>query len=341
MSKAVTVAWLAAMLAGPGWSATLADGGTRDGAAVPSDVSSTGLPGGSAVSVTVEPARVKLGEPFDLVIRVRTRQAADVELPSGLDLGPFTELGRSRTREMIEGHPVEVLRLELVTYEKLGELSVPGFRLVCRDEPAEPEESELVVPDSRVEVVSLLAGIEQPEPRDVAGPVAVTVPDHRLLVFAGLLVCWVGCALMLRRRRAGLRPGQRFEDLPPERPAHEIALAKLRAVVDDDLVRQGRVHEYFVRISEGVREYLGNRYGFFALDLTTRELLEELRDRPTPGLDLGLVERMLRDADLVKFARMRPGDEMISRAIDGAYALVESTRIVPLSRTGTGAEMET
>ena len=65
----------------------------------------------------------------------------------------------------------------------------------------------------------------------------------------------------------------------------------------------------------------------YALDLTTRELLEELRDRHTPGLEHGTLAQLLHDADLVKFARLNPSDDACSKAINGAFALVEATRV--------------
>jgi len=79
-------------------------------------------------------------------------------------------------------------------------------------------------------------------------------------------------------------------------------------------------------MTETVREYLGNRYRFYALDLTSRELLEELRDRPTPGLEHAKLQLIFNDADLVKFARNQPTDEISSRSIDGAFALVHATK---------------
>jgi len=110
--------------------------------------------------------------------------------------------------------------------------------------------------------------------------------------------------------------------------AHQIAYEKLHKIVEDDLLKKGRFREYFIRVSETIREYLGNRYGFFAMDLTSRELVDELRDRPTPGLEIGGLKTLLQNADLVKFAKLDPTDEMSSSAIDGAYSLVNATRRV-------------
>jgi hypothetical protein len=109
----------------------------------------------------------------------------------------------------------------------------------------------------------------------------------------------------------------------------------LHRIVEDDLLRQEKFREYFIRVSETVREYLGNRYGFFAMDLTSRELLDELRDRPTPGLEHPRLKELLQNADLVKFAKLQPPDDMSSSAIDNAYSLVNATRRIPEEQEST------
>jgi hypothetical protein len=186
----------------------------------------------------------------------------------------------------------------------------------------------LEVPPAKLKIASMLTGVEKPEPRDIAGPVAVWVDDYRLLVYLGLVLLFVLGAWILRRSRPLGRRERRTVELPPPRLAHQIAYDKLHRIVEDDLLKQGKVREYFIRVSETVREYLGNRYGFFAMDLTSRELVEELRDRPTPGLEISSLKTLLQNSDLVKFAKLEPPDEMSSGAIDGAYSLVNATRRV-------------
>lgn len=299
----------------------------------------------ATASVEVQPAEVKLGEPAEVIIRIRgAASAARYRLPDEPDLGPFVELGRDAQVEQLADKRIQVLRLTLASFEQLGELTLPGMRLQPLPQPSEqadggPDSASgqagdggaqvepLDIPPVQIEVLSLLEGVAEPSPKDVAGPLDVRVPDHRLLVVAGLVVIWLGLGLLLRRHRPPEELPSRLQELPPPRRAHEIARERLQAIVDDDLLRQGRVHEYFTRISETLREYLGNRYGFFALDLTSAELIGELRDRITPGLDVEALTRALSEADLVKFARLEPTDAMCSFAIDSAYAVVEATRL--------------
>ncbi len=276
-----------------------------------------------AVAVEAVPAEVKLGEPFWLEVRVSG--AAPLRLPDRPKLEPFDELSREEKQETREGKKIQLFRLKLANYQALGEQKVPAFELV----PLQADGgagTAVSVPETPVKILSMLEGTENPQPRDISGPVSIWWTDYRPLALLALLLLWLGLAGWLRLRRQEHAPAWLAEPPPPERQAHEIALERLRAVVEEQLLRQGKVQEYFDRVSDVVREYIGNRYGFFALDLTSGELLEDLRDRPTPGLDLAVLRRLLEEADLVKFARVKPGDEMCSRAINGALSIVEATR---------------
>ncbi|MBN2497114.1 MAG: hypothetical protein JXR96_21150 [Deltaproteobacteria bacterium] len=286
-------------------------------------------PDGSAVvSVELDREEVRLGEPFRMTIRLRGPSSGQYTLPPSLDLGPFVELSRERRSEVVGDVSVEVFELKIATYEKVGQVELPAFELVAPpSDGGQPAGEPLEVPAAKIRIASLLEGVDKPEPRDIASPVDIFVDDYRLLVLAGLLLLWLLLGLLAQRARPLSEGRPQVADLPPPRLAHEIALEKLEAIVADDLLRKGQLQEYFVRISETLREYLGNRYGFFALDLTSRELVEELRDRPTPGLDMDLLAQLLAEADMVKFARLVPPDSVCSRAMDGTVAIVEATRI--------------
>jgi hypothetical protein len=272
--------------------------------------------GGTAVSAEFQPQEARLGEAVKLIITAKGEEGAEYRLPEELDLGAFVELGRERKKKGEQN----IFTLKLVVYEEVGEVELPGFQL--------EGEKPLDVPSAKLTIKSMLTGVEKPEPRDIAGPVAVWVSDYRLLVYLGLVLMFVLGAWILKSSRPFGRAEQRLVDLPPPRLAHQIAYDKLHRIVEDDLLKQGKFREYFIRVSETVREYLGNRYGFFAMDLTSRELVDELRDRPTPGLEIAGLKALLQNSDLVKFAKMEPTDEMSSSAIDGAYSLVNATRRV-------------
>jgi hypothetical protein len=137
-------------------------------------------------------------------------------------------------------------------------------------------------------------------------------------LFAGAILTW-----LLRRWMTRPRP---VPPPPPPRPAWEIALERLDEVRHAGLLEQSRFGEYFDRVSDAVRGYLGARYGFDGLESTTDEILAALnRAESTGGLALPEVAKFLQDCDLVKFANMTPSHEECTLALQAGERIVRVT----------------
>jgi hypothetical protein len=133
----------------------------------------------------------------------------------------------------------------------------------------------------------------------------------------GALVAWL-VGRWLRRPRPVPPP-------PPPRPPWEVALEELHDVRHAGLVEAGRHADHFDRVSFAIRRYLGDRYGFDGLESTTRETLSVVR-RVVPKVEpLREIERFLRQADLVKFARLTPTAEQCESALAEAESIVHRT----------------
>jgi hypothetical protein len=112
---------------------------------------------------------------------------------------------------------------------------------------------------------------------------------------------------------------------PPPRPAWELALEALALVRGKRLIEQGLTTQHFAEVSLAVRDYLGRRFGFDGLESTTREILEHLEPmRPEPDL-WQQIERLLRRADLVKFANLTPERAECELVLEDAEQIVRRT----------------
>lgn len=136
-----------------------------------------------------------------------------------------------------------------------------------------------------------------------------------------------GVAAARRRAREGAAPPA----------AHEEALAALRALSSLSLAERGEFDAYFTELSRILRRYIERRFDLHAPTLTTDEFLQ--RARASSAIRAEFVrdlERFLRLADMVKFARHSPPMEEAGRAHDTARAFVEATIPVEAPPTAPG-----
>jgi len=112
---------------------------------------------------------------------------------------------------------------------------------------------------------------------------------------------------------------------PPPRPAWEVALERLDETRHAGLLPTQRFGEFFDRVNDAVREYLGARFGFEGLESTTDETLAKLTRVPHFSLPLPRVATFLQECDLVKFADVTPTLAECERALTDAEYLVRAT----------------
>lgn len=121
-----------------------------------------------------------------------------------------------------------------------------------------------------------------------------------------------------RRRR------ERVEEAPPVPvlPADYVALAELTRIEKLGLLERGEFKKYYTLVVDAVRNYLHGRFGVDAMDRTTEELLYDVGDR---GLRIESLEPLLREADLVKFAKHLPTRGRGEAAMHSAREVVTTT----------------
>jgi hypothetical protein len=143
-----------------------------------------------------------------------------------------------------------------------------------------------------------------------------------LALLVGALVAWL-LGRWMRRAKPAPPP-------PPPRPPWEVALEELEDVRRAELVENQRFAEHFDRVSYIMRKYCGDRYGFDGLESTTREMLGVLKRVVPPIAVLDVMEAFLRQADLVKFARLTPSAEECIEALQRGETIVRRTIPEPI-----------
>jgi hypothetical protein len=267
-------------------------------------------------SAVATPTEVKFGAELRYVITVHHPKGDTYSLPAEVDLTPFqlVSVSKARSDKGDQGTSDFTFKLQMLD---LGEKRIPDVTLLVEGKEGS---RKLVVPGPSVKGISDLP--ENADLRDIHGPVSVWVRSFRSLLIAAAIILLAMLGWFLYRRL-----GQRVQPVaaPVVDPAHVRALRELAGIRAEDLPGKGRKKEMYFRISEIVRRYLGERYAFNAVDLTTPELLASLRKVDASGLDYGEFQRFCEESDLVKFAKFDPNDAECVGALGIAVSFVERT----------------
>ena len=111
------------------------------------------------------------------------------------------------------------------------------------------------------------------------------------------------------------------------KPAHEIAYDRLRELIKQDLVKQGKIKEFYERISDILRHYIEHRFDLRAPERTTEEFLAEIQlTEVLSSADKSKLAEFLEHCDMVKFAKFNPTGEQIQRTFDLVKDFIEKTK---------------
>jgi hypothetical protein len=287
-------------------------------------------PDAPTIAARVDRSKVQLGEPFHLVITVVHKPDMTVNLPAGLELGDgFSELGK-REESRRTGKDGLVSHDFVVTVGALetGAQTIPG---VAVGYEVAGQHRQITSTPITVEVTSLVGGGKE-ELRPVAQPITVLERDWTLLwVMGGVAgaAARAGAAWIALRKARETRPGAKLRSgkTTPPLAADEAALARLRALASSGKLDADDRRPVYFELSEIMKEYLGARYGFDALELTSEELLAALALR-APVEVAHEVGQWVQAGDLIRYARVPTTRDEAAAALAQAVTLVERTRVV-------------
>lgn len=143
-----------------------------------------------------------------------------------------------------------------------------------------------------------------------------------LVVLAGI----VALAVWLIGKYRGSLPNP-FRSKPAE-PPYVVAIKALEKLHQQKLWQNNRHKEYYSGITDILRRYISDRYGVGAMEMTSDEIIEAVSQVEMPDKSRSDLTRLLRTADLVKFAKAVPDNEYNEQAYFDAYYFVEETKEV-------------
>jgi len=146
------------------------------------------------------------------------------------------------------------------------------------------------------------------------------------VLFALFLICIIGYFVQrLRNRPKKIEVVEEGPKLPP----HEQAMKELREIRERKLWQQGHNKVYYTEVTDTLRRYITARYGEPAMEKTSSEILEYMRNEEPGNKEVNdLLKQILHLADFVKFAKLRTLPDENEITMFNANLFVDRTKQV-------------
>ena len=127
----------------------------------------------------------------------------------------------------------------------------------------------------------------------------------------GLIACsflalpLLGLLIYLIIRIRDNKPIIRKIKVEPKLPPHQAALQEIERIKNEKVWQKGQAKEYYTELTDIIRTYIRDRFGFNALEMTSSEIIDkllEIKDKEA----ISDLKFLFQTADLVKFAKHAP-----------------------------------
>lgn len=155
------------------------------------------------------------------------------------------------------------------------------------------------------------------------------------VVLAALLTVVIWLSAHRKRKQ------QTLLEQRPKEPPHIRAIRELEQLNNQKVWQNHHHKQYYTRLTDILREYIDGRWGVNAMEMTSDQLLDSLKEEQIELSDksFGELRELLKEADLVKFAKHIPEAAFNESAYYKAYYFVEETKQVQEQKAEQPARM--
>lgn len=259
------------------------------------------------VQASIDSTKIRIGSQVNLTLKTKVDTSAKVNFPEGKNFGQL---------EVLESYPVDTIRdgamYELV--KKYGLTQFDSGRYVIPSLPVFINNKNIRTDSLLVEVNNIKIDTLKRKMYDIK-PVLKAKSDSSfwlwlLAILAALSAAGYGVWYYLKNRKKAEPKAKKEEIITPI----ERATRELKNLEQQDLLSRGAVKDYYSQLTDIARTYIEEAIHVPAMESTTSELIEAMRAAVLKKrMNLSQetfeqLEKILRTADMVKFAKSRPLD---------------------------------
>ena len=161
------------------------------------------------------------------------------------------------------------------------------------------------------------------EIKDIKPPIRLF--DYLFIIYILIVIIVLVIGYFIYRKYFKNKPQTEIKPIAEKIPLHQLTLRKLEQLDKEELWQKGFVKDYHSKITDIIREYFEKQFGLPALERTTTESLKLLSKHPQGIKVLDISSQFLSNADLVKFAKFTPLENVNREMMTQAKDIVKKT----------------
>ncbi len=277
-----------------------------------------------SASAHIDKKSVLIGEKIKFNIDIKADKSLEIDFPEIYEtLGDLSIVDSGIKENLFLGKKY-IKKWYLLDSFKPGNYTIPELEIKYKN-PGGSDWKAYKISSQSVEVKSVLDEFKDSKDiRDIKGPVSLKGKLNKLVLIIVLVTALLIALIFIYIKRKKI-----FKAIIKVKLPHEIAYERLEALRKKDYIAKGFVKEFFVEISDIIRQYIEARFSLRAPDMTTEEFMAKAKslDSLTAG-HKELLQQFLNCCDMVKFAKYIPGEPESVATFNSAKGFIDETKIV-------------
>lgn len=264
----------------------------------------------NGVTASLDTTAIKIGAQANLTLKTTVGNTTKVNFPTGKTFGMLEVLEAYPTDTVKKGALLELSKKYGITQFDAGKYTIPPLTVVIGKKLVDTKQLTLEVKDIKVDTLKQKMYDIKPV---IAGPAPSLWWLYVLIAMAVGALGYLGWK-WYKKRKPRVKKGEEVIVLSPI----EKATTHLQELEQKSLLQKGAVKEYYSELTDIARTYIEEAIEIPAKESTTGELIEAMH-KATQRKKIRLqeeifsqLERVLRTADMVKFAKAIPPETTIA-----------------------------
>ena len=257
----------------------------------------------------VNDTKVEVGKPFTLDLSLKVPYGWFVEwndfiqdtLSEQIDI---IKRGNVERTADADSNVIVKQQLTLMTFDT-GQIQLPAVGLTYAQSFDDPMRLQAFTEPIELYATTIVVDTLQPY-KPIVEPIAapIRMKDVFPWILVALLAILIGLGMwfFLKRRKAKVDENGNVVK-GPVIPPYTKAIDDLKRLREEKMWQSGKVKEYFSSLTDIAREYIEGQFGVNAVEMTTDDIMEEIKPLHFSKEAYDKLKDTMEVADLVKFAK--------------------------------------